>query len=156
MANIFTEINILRQEGKLHAKLVRRIRMMFAIAVLLLIATLFNLTLRDVHPYVITGSVALAFLGFLLGFYVFSQMNAINWNEEEEVVSSGKMDVVGFASLALYIAFEVGLRTYLKAAYPTYAIPLLLSTIFGTILGRAVGSLVEIHRVYLSSHKEDR
>ena len=81
-------------------------------------------------------------------------MNVIDWNEEEEVVKSGKMDRVGYIALVLYILFEISLRTLLREYFPTSTIPLLLSAIFGTILGRAIGTLVEIHRVYHMNHRE--
>ena len=79
-------------------------------------------------------------------------MNVVNWNEEEELLQIGKMDRAGFISLFLYIVFEVSLRTFLKDYFPTSVLPLLLAGICGTILGRSVGTVVEIHRVYTLHH----
>jgi hypothetical protein len=152
MTNLFKEIRTLRDEGKLHAKLISRTRMLFIISSILLLVVLFNIIWRHAGFYTTIATIPIAVIGFLLGFYVFSQMNTVGWNEEEEVVKSGKMDTVGFISLGLYIIFEITFRTYLKSHFPTTAIPLLLSGICGTLLGRATGTLAEIHKVYQARH----
>ncbi|MDB5260402.1 MAG: hypothetical protein JWN37_633 [Candidatus Nomurabacteria bacterium] len=148
MFNLFREIRELRDEGKLHTKLISRTRMLFIISAILLFVVLFNIFFRDITFPILLLIMGLAIIGFFLGLYVFSQMNVVNWNEEEEILKSGKMDKAGWFALALYIVFEISLRTFLNANFPTFVIPLLLSGIFGTILGRAIGTLVEIHRVY--------
>jgi hypothetical protein len=150
MIHIFKEIRILRDEGKLHSKLLTRIRILFFISFLLLCVVIFNLLTKHVN-ILLAG--ALGIVGFVLGFFVFSKMNVVNWNEEEEVLKSGKMDILGFASLLLYILFEVGFRTFLKDYFPESAVPLLLAGICGTILGRAIGTLFEMHKVYRLHHK---
>jgi hypothetical protein len=152
MIHLFKEIRILKDEGKLHARLISRTRMLFIISLLLLLAVLFNIIWRHAGLYTTLATIPIAVIGFFLGFYLFSQMNVVGWNEEEEVVKSGKMDTVGFISLGLYILFEITFRTYLKSHFPTTAIPLLLSGICGTLLGRATGTLAEIHKAYLARH----
>jgi hypothetical protein len=152
MRNLFQEIRILKEEGKLHAKLISRVRMLFIISLILAAVVLFNVIFRNIPPYFILGIIALTIVGFFLGLRVFSKMSVVDWNEEEEILKVGKMDKIGYISLALYICFEVGLRTLLKSNFPLYMLPLLLSGIFGTIFGRAVGTLVEIHKVYTENH----
>jgi len=152
MANLFKEIRTLRDEGRLHDKLISRTRMLFVISGILLLVVVFNIVFRAPSIAIVASAIPIAVIGFLLGFYIFSQMNVVNWNEDEEVIKSGKMDAVGFTSLGLYILFEIIFRTYLKSHFPSVAIPLLLSGIVGTLLGRAVGTLAEIHKVYLARH----
>jgi hypothetical protein len=152
MFNLFREIRILKDEGKLHTALLKRTRVLFIISAVLLLVVLFNIFFREVSTLLLLLTIVLGIIGFFLGLYVFSRMNVVNWNEEEEILMSGKMDKVGYISLGLYIVFEIGLRTFLKAYFPASVLPLLLAGIFGTLLGRAVGTLVEIHRVYLLNH----
>lgn len=51
-----------------------------------------------------------------------------------------------------YILFEMGLRTILRDYFPTSVLPLLFAVIGGTLLGRAIGTLIEIHRAYVKQH----
>lgn len=149
MPNILKEVRALQNEGKLHAKLIFRVRMLYVISLILGGVVVFNLIFRGVHA-LIPG--VLALIGFGLGYFVFTRMSVVNWNEESETVQAGRMDLIGYGVLALYVAFEIGLRTFLKDAYPTHVTVYLLAGIFGTLLGRAIGTIVEIHRVYLASH----
>lgn len=150
MLNPLRELRALRDEGKVHKKLIGRIRFMLVAAAILLCFTVYNLIL---HPDIAPLALFLAMLGFFLGFYVFSRMSKVAWNEQEEEVSALRMDVLGFATIGLYILFEIGLRTLLKDFYPSVATPLLLAGIFGTILGRTIGTAFEIHRAYLAAHR---
>ena len=76
--------------------------MLFVISLVLAGIVAFNLFFRGTNP-LIAG--ALAVVGFVLGLFLFSRMNVVNWNEEEEVVQTGRMDTVGYAVLGLYIVF---------------------------------------------------
>lgn len=150
MLNPLQEIRAMHAEGKIHRKLLIRTRIMFGVALVLLCFTAYNLTL---HPEIAIGAIALGALGFVLGLYIFSRMNVVSWDEQAEEVSAGRMDILGFATIGLYIVFEISLRTFLKDFYPASATALLLAGIFGTILGRAIGTVVEIHQAYRLSHK---
>lgn len=149
MLRILREIRVLRTEGRLHRRLLIRTRILLAISAILAAIVGFNIVARDVSAGVCA---VLAAIGIILGIFVFSRMNVVQWNEEESVVQSGRMDRLGYFSLALYIAFEIGLRTFLSGFYPASATIFLLSGIFGTLLGRVIGTLLEIHRVYVRSH----
>jgi hypothetical protein len=149
MTTIFKEIQILKDEGKLHAKLLNRTRVLFIISTILLLISLFNVVFRDTS---VLWALVLAIVGLLAGLYLFSKMSVYNWNEEEEIVVMGKMDTVGYLSLALYVVFEISLRTFLKDYFPTTVLPLLFAGIGGTLIGRAIGTLLEIHKVYLQQH----
>lgn len=145
MINLFKEIYTLRQESKLHKRLLLRIQMTFIISIVLGGITIFNILFRDVDA-LIAG--VLAFVGFMLGLFIFSQMNIVNWNEQEETVQIGKMDTVGYLTIGLYVLFEIGLRTFLNSVFPASAIVFLLAAICGTLFGRTIGMLIKIHKVY--------
>ena len=149
MPNIFREVRTLRQEGKLHKKLINSLRMQSVISAVLAAIVVFNLIFRGANPLI---ALALAVVGFVLGMFIFSRMNAVSWNEKEETVQSEKMDKIGYATLALYVLFEIGLRTFLSHTFPISATAFLLAGIFGTLLGRVVGTVIEIHRVYRLIH----
>ena len=88
----------------------------------------------------------------MLGIFIFSRMSPILWNEEQEMVETGRMDTIGYVVLGLYIVFEIGLRTALHDFFPLTATALILSGVFGVLFGRVIGTVVEIHRVYAASH----
>lgn len=149
MFDFFKEVRTLRDEGKLHSKLISRVRMLFVISLILLGVVLYNLVFRGANILLVS---VFALVGFLLGRYIFSRMNVVNWNEEEEIVQTGKMDIAGYLTIALYIAVEIGFRTFLKDVYPLSVTAFLFAGIFGTIFGRAIGTVLTIHKVFRSTH----
>ncbi|MFZ3044190.1 MAG: hypothetical protein WA058_03765 [Minisyncoccia bacterium] len=145
MLNILKETRILMAAGKIHKKLISRVSMLFIISLILGVIVIYNLIFKSANSLIVGG---LVIAGFAFGLFIFSRMNVVNWNEEDEVLQVGRMDTLGFVILGLYIAFEIGLRTLLKDFYPASATTFILAAIFGTLLGRAVGTIVEIHRVF--------
>lgn len=145
MFHILKETQMLMAAGKLHKKLITRTRMLFIISLILGAIVIYNLIFKSTNLFIVGGLVV---VGFVLGLVIFSRMNVVNWNEEDEVLQIERMDRLGFVVLGLYIAFEVGLRTLLKDFYPVSATTFILAAIFGTLFGRAVGIIVEIRRVF--------
>jgi Na+/proline symporter len=140
MTNPLTLLKRLFEEGKVHKKLITRVRMLFIIAVILIGIVLYNIVTRNISAYV---AFAVALLGYVLGRTLFSGMSKVVWNEEEEELQAGKMDIVGFASIGLYVLFEIGLRTFLKDAYPDSAMATvyILAGVGGTLFGRTFGMI---------------
>lgn len=149
MIHFLREVRILKREGKLHRKLIFRMRMLFVISLILLGIVAFNLVFRAVNPLI---ALAMAAVGFFLGLRVFSRMNPVSWNEQEAVVQADRMDKIGYATLAAYIAFEISFRTFLDYSFPLSATAFLFAGIFGTIFGRAVGTVLTIHKVFQATH----
>lgn len=150
MLHLFREMRVLREEGKLHRRILIRTRLLLVISAILLAIVLYNIFTQGTNAFF---ALAIAIVGFIFGALVFSRMGGkLQWNEEEEVVESGRMDIIGYASIALYIAFEIGLRTALHDVFPVSATALLLAAIFGVLFGRVVGTMTQIHRVYAASH----
>jgi len=150
MLHLFKEMRVLREEGKLHKRLLARTRILFFISLALLVIVLYNIFLNGTDAF-FAG--VLAFVGFLLGLFLFSRMTGpMRWNEEAEVIETGRMDIVGYVTIGLYILFEIGLRTFLKDISPASETALLLAGVFGALFGRVIGTMLEIHRVYLASH----
>lgn len=149
MIHFFREVRTLQEEGKLHTGLVTRVRMLFGISILLLAAVGYTIVFGSVDPRI---CVALGLVGFFLGLYIFSRMSVVTWDEQMEKLEMQRMDVLGYITLGLYIVFEISFRTVLHKYFPASATAYLLSGIFGTIFGRAVGTVVEIHRVFKTTH----
>ena len=149
ISNIFREVKLLQREGKLHKKLINSLRIQFVISAILAIFVIFNILFRTVNPLI---AIIFLIVGFMLGLVVFSRINAVGWNEEEETVQSLKMDKVGYATIALYIVFEISLRKFLISNFPVTTTALLLATICGTLTGRIVASVIKIHRIYSSKN----
>jgi ribose/xylose/arabinose/galactoside ABC-type transport system permease subunit len=149
MLQLFTELRVLKEEGRLHTKLLSRVRMLLIISVILATIVVFNIVFRGADLFF---AALIAGVGFLLGLFLFSKMNVVSWNEETELVQTDRMNAAGYATLILYICFEIGLRTFLKNSFPATATALVLAGIFGTLFGRVIGTIVEIHKVYRQSH----
>lgn len=149
MSSFFNEVKILIEEGMLHKKLVIRIQILFIISFIMLGVVSYNIIFKQVD-FVI--ALLLSIIGFLLGRYVFSRMDVVNWNEEQAVLEAGKMDRIGYITLGIYIIFEIGFRTFLQDYSPVSATAFVLALVFGTLLGRAVGTVVTLHQVFVSTH----
>jgi len=149
MLHLFREVAILHQEGKIHRALIIRVGILFVISIIIAGIVWFNVWVRDVS---VINTLSLQAVGFILGLYVFSRMNIVNWNEKDEIVQAGKMDTLGYITIVLYIVFEIGLRTLFNDFYPLGATVLIVAVISGTLIGRTFGIIMDIHRVFKLNH----
>lgn len=136
----------LKDEGKLHKPLLVRIHILSTISVILLLVVLYQIIKGNLNIWI---SLLVAVLAFILGLYVFSRMSKVEWNEDKELISASRMDIVGFTTILLYIAFEISFRTFLKAQYPGSfaATGYLLDGVGASLLGRSVGTLFMIQNL---------
>jgi len=146
MKHVFQSVKTLKEEGKLHTRLVFQIRLLTTISAVLLAVVAYQVFVHGIDLMLTLG---IATLGFILGLFIFSKMNKLVWNEEEEVIKTGRMEILGFVVLALYIAFEIGLRTVLSNEFPGSfaAIAYLLAGMGSSLLGRSLGTLVAIRKL---------
>lgn len=148
MPHILREVRILREEGKLHSRLVTRTRIFLVISFLLLcFATYF--VFEGANPLL---SLGLAVVGLVVGYFIFSRMTRVQWNTDTEQVESASMGALGYGMIGLYIVFEIGARTLLSDFLGAGAEGYIIALIFGVILGRTLGVVADIHRVYKSTH----
>lgn len=146
MKNIFRSVRLLKDDGKLHGRLVLQIRILSVISLILLAVVAYQVVIGGLAASI---SFALIAFGFAMGLLVFSKMNKLVWNEEDEVIQTGRMELFGFVILTLYIVFEVGLRTILKEEFAgTFgAVGYLLAAIGSSLLGRSLGTLIAIRKL---------
>lgn len=136
----------LKSSGKLHKKLVAQIRILTLISLALLSVVAYQIVVHGLNVWV---TATIAIISFILGLLVFSKMNKLVWNEEDEVIQTGRMELLGVVIIVLYIAFEMGLRTLVNAEFSgTFAATAyLLAGIGSSLLGRSVGTLVAIQKL---------
>jgi len=141
----FQIFRTLRSEGKLHGPLILRIEILLGISAVLLGIVVYENIVGNLNIFI---SIAVGVISFLLGLFIFSKMNKVEWNEEKEVIGASRMDLAGFTVLLLYIAFEFSFRHFLKSEYAgTYAATgYLFAGIGASLLGRSVGTLLIIQR----------
>jgi heme/copper-type cytochrome/quinol oxidase subunit 4 len=139
-------LRTLKADGKLHKRLLVQIRILSIISVILLGVVAYNVVVYGLSAWL---ALAIAAVSFLLGLFVFSRMNTIVWNEEEEIIKTGRMEILGFVVLALYVGFEIGLRTLLNAEFPHSfaATAYLFAGIGASLLGRSLGTLIAIQKL---------
>ena len=153
MFNLLTELHTLQEEGKLHASLILRISILFGISFATGTAVLYNVIFRDAEWWI---AVPVAIVGFIAGFFLFARLNVVKWDERERLLTTARMDIAGFLILVLYVLFELGFKIFLNDFFPAAASAFVLAAVFGTLLGRAVGTVFEIHRVYRATRNREQ
>ncbi|HVU75219.1 MAG TPA: hypothetical protein VHD38_00035 [Candidatus Paceibacterota bacterium] len=149
MPNILREVRELREEGKLHQNLIRRTRTFLIISLILFCVAVYLAFVQAVQPVLWLAVIA---VGLAAGFFIFSRITPVQWNEETEQIEGASMGYLGYGMIGLYILFEIGARTLLGdivgETYQAY----LFALIFGVIFGRTFGVVFEMHRVYRREH----
>jgi hypothetical protein len=134
-------------EKKIHKKL--KLRLIFLGGVTTVIAGMlaYDLLFQGLRFIPVIG---FASFGFILGFFVFTRMNKIAWDEEKEAINIGKFDMVSFILVALYVAYRISIEYFLKSHYHN-AISISgfsLATLFGGMVGRLIGMVWTIERTH--------
>ena len=139
----------MRQEGKIHGKLVNTVRIMSVIAVIIGGIEVYEMIFGGETIWI---AALLAAGGLLVGWYLFAPLNAAEWNEEKELVAARRIDWVGFAAIGAYIALVIVLGIFLNQNFPAQTTILVLAFVFGMLGGRLLGTIVEIHRAFRAAH----
>lgn len=144
MLNSKKVVDGLKKEGKIHQKLIKRVRILTIISILLMGVTVYEIVRYGIS---IPISIGIAAVAFLLGMFVFTRMSKIVWDQESQMISAGKIDMLGGGIIVLYIAFEIGLRTVVENQFGAMAgsSGYLLMGIGASLLGRAAGTLWHIN-----------
>ncbi|MFA7285263.1 MAG: hypothetical protein WC011_00235 [Candidatus Paceibacterota bacterium] len=141
-------VEMLKKAGKLERKLVYRIIMLFFITLITFVMLVYDLFLNNLNLF---GVVFFSIFGFVLGFYIFTRMNKVVWDQKREIVAMGKFDLTSFVLVLIYIAYriEVGLllKDYYGDGFEVYGFS--LATIFGGMLGRFIGTFYSIHKAHI-------
>ena len=139
MFNAKKTISNLKNNDKIHSKLLKRTRILTAISLILVGITIYEIVRYDISVVLSAG---IAVVAFLLGTFVFTRMNTLEWDEENQMISTGRMDIIGVLIIFLYIGFEVSLRTIIDGQFAMVAgsSGYLLIGIGASLLGRSVGT----------------
>lgn len=151
MKKILTSFNSLVDTEQLHKKLIFRTRLLTAISLILIAIVGYDIFRYGIS---IPLSLFIGLVAFILGLFLFSRMNTLEWDEEEAVITSGRMDTIGVAIIILYIGFEVSLRSVVTSQFGDMAgsTGYLFMGIGASLLGRSVGNLISIQK--LARNKE--
>ena len=139
MSNDKKTISDLKNDDKIHSKLLKRTRILTAISLILVGITIYEIVRYDISVVLSAG---IAVVAFLLGVFVFTRMNTLVWDEENQMISTGRMDIIGVLIIFLYIGFEVSLRTIIDGQFDMVAgsSGYLLIGIGASLFGRSVGT----------------
>ena len=149
MLNILREVRVMREEGKIHKKLLTQVYILATIALVILGFVAYEIAVGNLE---VLPAFVLAVVGFFLGIYLFAPLNAAEWNEEQEIVAAKRIDKVGFAAIAAYILIVIGIRMFLNQNFHEEVTMLVLSLVVGMLLGRIMGTTLEIHRAFQTAH----
>lgn len=116
---------------------------------LLIAIVAYNVAFRGasvVTPMIVGG------VSFLLGHFIFSKMNRVEWNMETGMIQAVRMDAAGAVILVLYILYEISLHVFfderITPLSATFSIPVaVLAGVAGVLLGRGSGMTDSINRL---------
>jgi len=147
MSEILEELKHIHREGKVHRKLKLRLAWLAFIAATVLGILVYDIVIKGLT---IVPVLVFSFVGYVIGYYLFSHMQSITWDEEREVVRLGKFDLFSLFLLVAYIAYRLLVEQYLQLRYTNgllitgYG----LATLFGGIVGRVMGMLHAVAKVH--------
>ena len=135
----------IREEGKIHWFLLIRLRVLLVL----------SFTTGGIFAYnILYGAldqgiaVILAFLGFGLGFALFSRMNVIDWDAAGKKIIFAGMDITAIGIFILYVGFEIAIHTSFKDLFPASTVAFILALAFGMLCGRTAALALKINRAY--------
>lgn len=148
----FVQFNDLEKAGKIHKQLQIRLYLLGLIAVVVLGILIYDIAWKGL---VFLPMMGFATFGFLLGFFVFTRMSKVTWDEKKEMVKLGRFDVVSFLLLAGYIGYRISIEFYLKYQYhdALFVSGASLAMLFGGMFGRLIGMVWAVARVHKQNAK---
>lgn len=143
----FKETKELREDGKIHGKLLFRLYMMLAMVVLAFGFIIYDITIGHLNfQLALICVLVTSILGFLM-----SKTNKIIWDEKQELLVAGKMDLISVIVLALYIVARVASDIYLNNLYHNSVIVfgISMSILAGFALGRYLGLVFTVRKTFI-------
>jgi hypothetical protein len=137
----------LYQTGKLHRQVVLRLWLMALFVVAASVLVSYEIIEGKLSwPIILEVSIP----SFLLGFF-FARIYRMDWNEQEELVVTSRMDWISGTLLVLYGIFRVVSDKLLTQFYPNSggAVAASFVLLLGVALGRLVGMTVIVQRTYI-------
>jgi len=141
-------VEMLKNTGKLERKLVYRIVMLFFITLITFLILIYDVLFKNLN---LLGVIGFSIFGFLLGFFVFTRMNKVVWDQKREIVAIGRFDFTSIVLLLTYILYRIEISIFLQDYYTTaFEISgFSLATLFGGMLGRFIGTFYSIHQAHI-------
>jgi hypothetical protein len=142
-----TEFDTLERAGKIHQKLLIRLRLLWIICSGTAGVLIYDISFKNLKVLPALGFVA---VGFGIGYYVFSRMRTIVWDEEKEAVAMERFDIANFVLLCVYVLYRVSVDKLLSAYYHDAVLVsgFSIAVLFGGMMGRLVGMMRTVNRVH--------
>jgi len=145
--NSITTLRAAHRAGMLHVRVRTRLLLLSMVALLGIGVTVHDIFFRGLNVFIV---IAVAFIGMLFGFYVMAHMYNVKWHEQEEVLTLGRIDIVGVLILILYLVVrEIAYRSFAHFFTNTYVVSgIVLAFFWGIIIGRLYGIIVRISHLF--------
>jgi len=136
----------LHKSGTLYRRLLTRIRILTIIGLIVLAIAVYDI-IKDRLSFILF--LLILVLGFVLGFFIFSRMSTVVWDEEREIILAGRLDVTAVIVIVLYILFDIGIRQFFHAELDGISeiTGYVFSAIGATLIGRSIGTRIAIYRL---------
>ncbi len=136
----------LHKSGKIHKRIIFQTRLLTLISLVMFGVSLYHLFIGTINFWIL---LVLTIVSFLLGMVLFSKMNKVVWDEEQEIITITRIERLGVLIIILYVLFEISLRTFLNYEFTEgfAATAYLLAGISCTLLGRSVGTILAVKKL---------
>lgn len=133
-------------EGKLHKKLLIRLYMMFIMVFFAFGVVIYDIAIYRINFFV---SIFIIFITFILGYFM-SKTSKISWDEEQELMVAGKMDLTSGIVLIIYVATRLISRYLLDNIYHDAVVvfAITMSIMAGFALGKFLGFVSLVRKTY--------
>ena len=132
-----------RIKKHIHYKLAKRIKIYFAISVIMIGIVAYELIITKFNPFLALG---LRWIGLIVWYYL-SRMFKIYWHIEDQIITS-RVDRIGWIILWIYMAFSF-LRHYLIGLFVQAPLVFVVtfSLVAGIMIGRFLGMRDTIRKI---------
>lgn len=148
MISEITSVNELHRDGKIHRTLTLRMLLLGSVSIIFLA---FIISGFRKHGIDFIKGFYFVFIGFPIGFFVFSNIFKIKWDRVNHVIKVRRFDPVGLTTLAIYGILRWYLGDVLGFFYHQDAIiasSASLFFLFGITLGRFSNMLITVNKIH--------
>lgn len=148
MISEINSVNKLHKDGKIHNTLRNRMVLLGVVSLVFLWMIISGIRNYGVE---FTKGLYFVFIGFPIGFFIFSKIFVIKWDRVNRVIKVRKFDPVGITTLVAYGILRWYLGDMLGYFYHQDAMlisSISLALLFGVTLGRFSNMLITVNKIH--------
>lgn len=148
MISEISSINELHKNGKIHNTLKFRMILLGGVSLVFLWMIVMGF-LKYGLPF--SKGLYFIFIGFIIGFFVFSKIFSIKWDRKTHVIKVRKFDPVGVITLCVYSILRWYLGDMLGYFYHEDVMlisSVSLSLLFGVTFGRLSNMIISVRKIH--------